>query len=128
LVALALTMKNSKNITLALFLFSAILNGVARQVTAPGEPFAQVDILFIFSSTVLIFTWFRIDANERGYKRSPVLNVAVVALAALSLPYYFFRSPGFAGGLAATATFVGIVVLFSAVQYAGSYAVYLIQS
>jgi hypothetical protein len=118
-------MKNPKLLVLGLLLASAVLGGVARQIIAPGKPFAQVDIFFILAGAILVFTWFRIDANQRNFKRSPILNVAVVALAAVALPYYFFRTRGFVGGLAATAGFIGIAILFSAIQYAGSYAVYL---
>lgn len=117
-------MKNPKAAIFIAVMLSALVNGVARQLMSPNQPFAEIDIIFMLASAFLIFAWYRIDSNQYGYKRSPFLNVAVVAIAALALPYYFFRSRGFRGGLAATALFLGSGVLYSLLQNAGVYAVY----
>lgn len=117
-------MRNPKSIVLLVVMLSALVNGVVHQVMSPTQPFPPIDMLFLFAGAILIFAWYRLDSNEHGYKRSPFLNVAIVAFAALALPYYFFRSRGFRGGLVATLLFVGSVVLYSLLQYAGVCAVY----
>jgi hypothetical protein len=117
-------MKNKKTLILVALMVSAVIDGIAHQLVSPNQPFAQVDIVFMFAGVILVFAWYRLDSNQHGYKRSPFLNVAVVAIAALALPYYFFQSRGFRGGLVETALFVGSAVLYSVLQYAGIYAVY----
>jgi hypothetical protein len=102
----------------------ALFNGVARQLLTPGQLFSDADIPFMFLSIALIFFWFRLDANQRGYRRSPLLNVSVVALAIVALPYYFFRSRGFMRGALATGAFVLVLVGCTALQVCGEYAAY----
>jgi hypothetical protein len=102
----------------------AFFSGVARQLVAPGQPFSDADIPSLFLGSALVFFWFRIDANQRGYRRSPLLNVLVLALAIVALPYYFFRSRGFAGGLLATGAFVLVIIGYSVLQACGETAAY----
>jgi hypothetical protein len=66
-----------------------------------------------------------LDSDERGYKRSALLNVGVIALAIVVLPYYFFRTRGFARGLAASVLFLVAGIMYSLLQYAGTYLSYL---
>ena len=61
------------------------------QVFRIAEPQAlQVGSTLLFS--LLSFTWFWLDSEARAYKRSPWLSLAVVAIAALAIPYYLLRS------------------------------------
>jgi len=71
-----------------------------------------------------VFVWYRLDAEERGYPRSPLLNVGVIAITVLALPYYLFRTRRFPRGLYATVAFLALGVAYSLLQYAGAYAVY----
>lgn len=45
-----------------------------------------------FLALGLIFAWYHMDSVQRSYKRSMLLNVGVVALAVVALPYYVIRS------------------------------------
>ena|SRR5688572_3552389 len=103
---------------------AAFADGVAHQLTAPGEMFARSDILFTFIAALLIFLWYRFDSDKRSFRRSPWLNVAVVAVAIIALPYYFFRSRGFARGGIAVGLFLLSCVGYVALQRAGEYAAY----
>ena len=67
----------------------------------------------------LVFLWYRFDTDAMNYRRSPLLNVAVVALALVALPYYFFRSRGFTRGLLASAMFLLVFAAYSLLQMAG---------
>jgi len=40
----------------------------------------------------LIFSWYNFDSNNRSYPRSTLLNIAVVTLALVAIPYYLVRS------------------------------------
>lgn len=42
--------------------------------------------------SALIFGWYYFDSNDRSYRRSKLLNIAVVALALVAIPYYLVRS------------------------------------
>ena len=68
----------------------------------------------------LICVWFLLDARERAYRASIVLTIAMLALTSVALPYYLFRSRGFAGGVKAT--------LRAVLMFAGTMAAYRIGS
>jgi len=109
---------------LILLAIVALISGAARQVLEPGKPFAQTDIAFAVVVIGIGFAWFRHDANQRGYKRSALLNTSVIALAIVALPVYLFRSRGFAKGLIATLVFLAIAVAYSLLEWGGEYVAY----
>lgn len=41
---------------------------------------------------VLIFAWYYYDSAQRDYPRTPLLNIGVVVLAVVAIPYYVARS------------------------------------
>ncbi|HZR34261.1 MAG TPA: hypothetical protein VFA75_02720 [Nevskia sp.] len=49
----------------------------------------------------LIFLWYRLDAEKRGFRRTRLLNTGMAGFTALALPYYLFRTRGFSRGCAA---------------------------
>jgi len=69
----------------------------------------------------LVFAWFLLDVNERGYKASIILKVAMVALTSVALPYYLLRSRGLAGGVKAIAKSVLVFVGTMAAYRVGSW-------
>jgi TonB family protein len=48
-----------------------------------------------------IFLWYRIDARRRDFHRGRLLNIGIVTISYLAIPYYLFRSRGLRGGLVA---------------------------
>jgi TonB family protein len=81
---------------------------------------AQAFLLTAFcalSQTFLIFLWYRIDAQRRGFRRSGMLNISVAAFTSLAIPYYLLRSRGFLGGLVALG--LSILLLLCIVLSAG---------
>lgn len=121
-------MKNMKLVVFGALMLCALISGVVRQIVAPDEPVGPSDILFTIVGVFLLFFWFRLDSDERSYKRSPLLNVGVIALAVVVLPYYFFRTRGFARGLAASLVFLVAGVMYSLLQYVGVYLAYHISA
>jgi len=117
-------MSKQKHIALALFLLLAFLSGVARQFFAPGQLLSRIDIPFLLVGLLLTFLWYRIDSEHLRYRRSPILNVMVLAFTLLALPYYFFRSRGFLRGSVATVLFLLVAIAYSALQAGGEYAIY----
>ncbi len=70
----------------ALGFFSTYLDAAG----IPEPRIMQLASTFMFS--LLTFTWFWLDSEARGYKRSPFLNISIVAFGALAIPYYLVRS------------------------------------
>ena len=119
-------MKSRKLIVLALIMLAGFSDGVAHQLTGASEAFGRSDILFSVIATLLVFAWYRFDSDERSYRRTPFLSVAVVALAVLALPYYFFKSRGFARGSVAVCLFIVCCGAYLVLQNAGQYAAYYV--
>jgi len=87
---------------------------------------SPIEFLFLGFAAFLIFAWYRLDTEERGYHRSPLLNVAVIALAILALPYYFFSSRGIKGGFVALGLFVLAFVAAGVLTVIGQYTTYYV--
>lgn len=91
--------------------------GMVDQWFYPGHPSPPTGVAYMLLGVFLIFLWYRMDSTQLGYRRSPWLNVGVVALAAVALPYYFFRSRGMRRGAISTLVFV-LAFIASGVLYA----------
>lgn len=109
---------------LAFLALCALADGITRQLTAPGEMFAQSDFVFTVIGTLLIFMWYRFDSDERQYRRSPGLNVAMIAVVILALPYYFYKSRGFRKGSIAVGLMLAGAVAYGLIQHGGEVAAY----
>lgn len=116
-----MTTKHKVLVSIAVVSFLA---GVAGQYFYPGQEVTPVDLWVIPVFALLIFWWYRLDTAQLGYKRTPWLNVAVIAIAALALPYYFFRSRGFKRGALATFALLGALVVSGFLTFVGQCATY----
>lgn len=104
---------NPNRILIALLAFGAVLSGYLEFLDMKGIPepeIVQVGSMIAFS--VLIFAWYRFDSDIRGYKRSPLLNVSVVAIGILAVPYYLVRSRERGERLKAVIYFIGYIAAF----------------
>lgn len=113
--------KNSILVALAVVAF---LNGATSQYLEPGVAFSRADIWYMFIAVSLSFGWYYLDSQQIGYQRSKWLNVGIIGIGVLALPYYFFRSRGFTKGFLCTVLFIMFAVAWSALQMGGAYAVY----
>ena len=102
----------------------AVLSGAIGQYFYPGEIMPLTDILFTVVATALLFIWYRADSDRLAYRRSIGLNVAVVFVSAIAMPYYFFRSRGFKYGSFATALFLIVAIVYWLLIVVGQYAAY----
>jgi hypothetical protein len=118
-------MKNAKLLVFLALMLTALVSGFARQLLPPNEVVDPSDIPFMLLGVFLLFLWFRLDSDERSYRRSALLNVGVIALAVVVLPYYFFRTRGFARGLATSVLFLVAGLMYTLLQYVGAYLSYL---
>ncbi|MDB5978013.1 MAG: hypothetical protein JWR07_4773 [Nevskia sp.] len=121
------TLRASTRLVLSAIPLTGLLLGVLSQFIRPGQVHGY--LLFAlcgFMQTFLIFLWYRLDAQKRGFHRSRLMNTGIAGIATLALPYYLFRSRGFLGGLAATALAVLlflVTLLMMVVGAAGGYLV-----
>jgi hypothetical protein len=110
-----------KNIVLLAITFASFVFGVIEQYCYPGVLFPPTMMASTLMSVVLIFAWYRFDAEEMAYKRSRWLNIGVVALGFLALPYYFFRSRGAKRGFIAVGNMILVFVVSVGSSAAGQY-------
>lgn len=115
---------NRKSIVLAAGAVLSLAAGAVAQYLYPFAESSPVDLVFTVVGVLLVFAWYRLDAAQAGYRRSIGLNVAVIAIAILGLPYYFFRSRGAKRGLIATVLFLLTIVGCSLLTMAGRAIVY----
>lgn len=110
--------------TLVAYAALSFAEGVANQYAYPGRDITLVDYVTVPIFLLLTFLWYRLDAAERGYRRSGALNVCVVGFTIVALPYYFFKTRGAKGGLLATGGALLMLLLSGTLSYAGTLAVY----
>lgn len=115
---------NAKQLVVLGLAGTALLSGVVGQYFYPGIQVPPATLWFTLFGAFLLFAWYRLDSKILGYHRSLWLNIGVVGLAVIALPYYFFRSRGAKRGLTATGLFLLGAVAWSLLASAGQYAVY----
>lgn len=113
-----------KTWTLVAYAALSLVTGAASQYVYPGRETTVFDYVSLPVFLLLTFLWYRLDAAERSYRRSSMLNIGVVGLTAVALPYYFFKSRGAARGLLATGGALLMLVLSGTLSYLGSWAVF----
>ena len=86
-------MSHPRILLIAIFV-AALVSGAsdgyhhARSLTAAGP----LNLAFAFAFSALTFAWYYFDAVQNAYRRSKVLDVAVIFLAPIALPVYFVMS------------------------------------
>jgi hypothetical protein len=110
-----------KHILFLLLLYVAALSGMASYLDARrvAEPQWSV-VVTSLAGSLLVFWWYWADSTSRSYRRSPLLNVAVVAVGFLAVPYYLLRSRERGQRLFAMAKLLGFVVLMVAALVVGA--------
>ena len=104
-----------------------MLGGMSAYLEAHGmrEPnWSVVGASVGFS--VLIFWWYWVDSTLRSYRRSPLLNVAIVAAAFVAIPYYLLRSRQKGQRVVAVVRMLGFVALLVVALFIGALPVGLV--
>jgi hypothetical protein len=99
-------------ILVLLLLYVAALSGMASYLDTRGiaEPQWSVMVTSIAGS-LLVFLWYWADSTSRSCRRSPLLNIAIVALGFFAVPYYLLRSRRRGQRLLAFTKLFGFVLL-----------------
>src|SRR5262249_2318100 len=95
-------LKFAKACALAILASSWMLGPILEAaVTGRIEEYGNLAVAETFLSIAPIYWWYYVDKQERQFRAGPLLNVGVIALAAIALPVYFIRSRGWKrGGIA----------------------------
>ena len=117
-------MANQKVTVLLALMVTSFLVGIFGQYYYPGVKFSPVDLWTLPLFPALLFAWYRIDSNQKAYRRTPWLDIAVVGISAIALPYYLFRTRGFKGGLVATVVSVLLILCSAFLTMLGKYGAY----
>jgi peptidoglycan/LPS O-acetylase OafA/YrhL len=110
---------------IALLLLIALIGGVSayHELKLSQEP-ASWFVLSRVMAGSLVFLWYFLDSNERHYVRSKWLNIGVVAIALIAIPYYLFRSRPPGKRLSAFMRCIAYVVLLRVFGLAGSLLIF----
>ena len=107
----------------------AYISGVSTQYFFPGQIYTLSDVFFILAGAFVLFWWYVLDAREKKFKRNPFLDVLVIALSIVALPYYFFRTRSIKGALVATIALIFIMFGWGVLGVLGQHTTYaLLQS
>lgn len=98
---------HGKRVVLVLLAVTALLAGLLDPLlaTAGGE-LAWFNMLLSLGCAILVFTWYYFDSDQHAYRRTPLLNMMVVAAGIVAIPYYLLRSRGAVPGLRACGLFL----------------------
>jgi hypothetical protein len=118
-------MSSNTALLLALIVLS-LADGAVAQYFYPRAERAPTELWFLLGYTAVLFEWYVIDSDHRGYKRSRSLNWGFVALGILALPYYLFRARGAKAGFIALGWFLLIGIFIGPLNYVGRYATYYV--
>jgi hypothetical protein len=61
--------------------------------------------------SAVTFYWYRLDARDRGYPVSQGLNMAIIGIGLIAIPYYLVRTRGVLNGTLAIVGAVGAICL-----------------
>jgi hypothetical protein len=87
-----------------------LADGVVGAWLYRNNPFPASAVVFAIAAAFFAFLWVRLDADQRGYRRSPFLTTSVVGLTVVAIPYYLFRTRGFRKGCVGILAFLGLLI------------------
>lgn len=105
---------------IGLMMLLALPGGIAAEYLEPGQEFGKVELINSLISLTLLFFWYYLDTERLRFKRTPLLNIGVVAIALIALPYYFFRSRGLKQGTLFTAGFLLLMYALNWIDWVGA--------
>ena len=113
-------MSREKILALGLLAAVSLLGPMTeRIVTGRVDDLSTWAIVDTLISLILIFWWYHLDKNERGYRAGKLMNAGMLVMVVIAMPVYLVRSRGWKkGGVAVglAALFLGLMLLL---EYAG---------
>ena len=75
-----------------------------------NDPLPVSSLVFAIAVAFFALFWVRMDADQRNFRRSPLLTTSVVGLPIVAVPYYLFRTRGFRRGCLGVLAFLGLAI------------------
>ncbi len=116
-----------KHILVILLAYAVALSGFLTYLDLRGtaEPaWLALATSLVFSA--LIFAWYLADTQQRGYTRTALLNIAIILVSVVAVPYYLLRSRPRGQRLKAITRMLGVFVLLLLAMLAGGLVVSLV--
>jgi dolichyl-phosphate-mannose--protein O-mannosyl transferase len=115
---------NPKTVVIWLLALITFLSGAIAQYFYQRHAQPPTTVASVVLCALLTFLWYRMDTDQRPYRRTYLLNVGIVGFALIAFPYYFFRSRGIKGGFVASLLFVLSILGSILISMAGRYLVF----
>lgn len=120
--------RSPKETVLVLLALVSFSSGATAAYFDPYNPWPPYLVIFNLIMASLLFVWYHLDSTERSYKRSRILNVGIVLLPIIAMPYYLIRSRGIKKGSIATCVFILAIIISLILTEAGYWLVFSLES
>jgi len=87
------------------------LEGIVEPASRAQSHLLAFSIALALCSNFFCFAWYRHDRDERNYPRSLLLNMGIIAVVYIAMPYYLVRSRPRGQKLRALLRLAGFVLL-----------------
>lgn len=113
----------TKSLAITGLMVASLAAGVLSVVLARSGESARMLLqwVFILVALALVFLWLRYDEPQFGYRRSPLFNIGIVALAFVFIPYYLYRSRPPGSRLISVVAILGLMSMSYGLTRAGYY-------
>jgi hypothetical protein len=108
------SLHRQKQATLVALLGASVVLGIVEVALGLPMQDSQQRLVFTFVGNLALlllgFRWLQLDARELDIRRPTWLNIGIVLLAAVFVPYYLFKTRPPERRLLAIASFFGLVI------------------
>ena len=104
------------------------VDGVVGAWLYRNDPFPASSLVFGIVCLFFTFLWYRLDSEQRSFRRTPLLSTAVIGVSAVAIPYYLFRTRGFRKGVVAVLVFVSLMFGYGVTSALGRLVVHMVRS
>ena len=116
-------MNQRRAILFVLFVLALLSGAIDGYRAINARPTSSpLDLIWAFAFGGASFAWYYFDALQVRFKRSKLLDVLVIALAFLAIPYYLFRSRPKGKRLRAVGLCLGFIVILIVATVVGGMA------
>ncbi|TAH46573.1 MAG: hypothetical protein EYC71_03385 [Gammaproteobacteria bacterium] len=110
----ATTWQRQKSTAIAAMFGVSLIMGILIMAFLPGNPPGGMPLTIQLVGNVLLFIfgfrWLSADSAERDIRRPLWLNIGVILLAAVFVPYYLYKTRPAGGRLSPILNFYGLVL------------------
>lgn len=110
-------LQRAKNHALLAFCVGSFLSGGAA---SPDPALTPLEMFWVVTLAGLIWLWYWLDSEQRGFQRTPGMTLAIILIAAVGVPWYLVRSRGWPQARVAVYQAIGLFVLSTMLTAVGA--------